>query len=267
MNRPHDTGLEIRLRRASARSHPAPLLFVHGAYTAAWCWDEHFLPFFAQCGYDAAALSLSGHGRSRGRRHLDSLAIADYVRDVREAVAVLGEEPVLIGHSMGGMVVQKYLEQWDAPAAVLMASVPPQGLWGSAMGLAFSRPNLLAELNRLMTGGRVAMESLRTAMFHQPIDEDRLREYAHRMQPESSRAIWDMTLFDLARPARMRRPPLLVLGAEHDPLIPPALVEMTATAYGVEACIVPRIGHGMMLEAGWREPASRIQGWLSGLER
>ena len=97
-----------------------PLLFVHGAYSAAWCWQEHFLGFFAAAGFPSYAVSLSGHGKSRGRKILDHLSIDDYVRDVEEAASGLRGSPVLIGHSMGGFVVQKALERRVAPAAVLM---------------------------------------------------------------------------------------------------------------------------------------------------
>lgn len=120
--------LEI-LAAPAAQSRPGmpPLLFIHGAYTAAWCWAEHFLPYFAQAGFNCQALSLSGHGASRRRDHLDSYSIDDYIKDVAEVTAQLPVPPVLIGHSMGGFVVQKYLEQYPAAAAVLMCSVPPQG--------------------------------------------------------------------------------------------------------------------------------------------
>lgn len=37
-----------------------PLVFVHGSFHAAWCWAEHWLPFFSQNGYDCYALSLLG---------------------------------------------------------------------------------------------------------------------------------------------------------------------------------------------------------------
>jgi len=47
---------------SDARS--TPILFVHGMWHAAWCWAEHFLPYFAQHGYVSHALSLRGHGGS-----------------------------------------------------------------------------------------------------------------------------------------------------------------------------------------------------------
>ena len=82
--------------------------------------------------------------------------------------------PVLIGHSMGGMVAQKYLESHEAAGLVLMASVPPQGLWAAALGLAFQKPGLMNDLNSLLGGGRVALDTLREAMFAQPVSaEDR----------------------------------------------------------------------------------------------
>ncbi|THF59390.1 alpha/beta hydrolase [Pseudothauera rhizosphaerae] len=255
--------LEV-LCRAPAGRHirPTPLLFVHGAYTGAWCWDEHFLPWFAAQGWTSYAVSLSGHGASRRRAPLDSFSLDDYVADLAEVVAKLPEMPVLVGHSMGGMVVQKYLEQGDAPGVVLMSAVPPQGLMSSAVGLMFKKPNLLVDLNRIMGGGQPQLESLLEALFHQPVDDDTLLRYYHLCQPESHRAIWDMTLFNLPRPALMHRPPMLVLGAEHDQLIPPDQVEMTAATYGRRAEILPGLGHGMMLERDWERAARHVAEWL-----
>ena len=63
-----------RLPAGKART---PVLFVHGAYTGAWCWAEHFLDWFAAAGHPAHAVSLSGHGGSRGRRVLASFSIDD----------------------------------------------------------------------------------------------------------------------------------------------------------------------------------------------
>lgn len=269
MNRKATDALEI-LAAVPARPLPGmpPLLFLHGAYTAAWCWQEHFLPFFAAAGFTAHALSFSGHGASRRRERLDSYSIDDYVNDVAEAAATLPEPPVLIGHSMGGFVVQKYLELHAAPAAVLMCSVPPQGLAASAVSMFFGKPGLLVDLNRLMSGGQVALDSLRDALFAQPVSSDDLLRYYRMAQPESHRAIWDMMLFNLPRPHHVLahlnggHANLRVIGAEHDLIIPASLVEMTARSYGVDATIHPGMGHGLMLERDWQAVAQDIADWL-----
>ena len=54
--------LEIVKQEAVGDGHPTPILFVHGMWHAAWCWEEFFLPYFAQHGYESYALSLRGHG-------------------------------------------------------------------------------------------------------------------------------------------------------------------------------------------------------------
>jgi len=251
-------------KMGSKGRHETPLLFVHGAYTAAWCWKEHFLPYFAEQGYASYGLSLSGHGGSRGRKQLDSFGINDYVNDVAEVVAALERPPVLIGHSMGGFVVQKYLDKHAAPAAVLMCAVPPQGLMSAAFGLMFQKPGLLRDLNDLMGGSRVSVDTLREALFAQPVDVEDLARFLRYSQRESHRAIWDMTLFNLPHPSRLKRSPLLVLGGQLDQLIPASLVEMTARTYAVEAEIFPGLGHGLMLERDWRLVAEHVRDWLVG---
>lgn len=247
---------------AGNKQRPTPLLFVHGAYAAAWCWQEHYLRFFAEAGYASYAVSLSGHGGSRGRKHLDTFSITDYAKDVREVAKTLPAPPVLIGHSMGGFVVQKYLERHTAPGAVLTCSVPPQGLMASAVGLLFSKPTLMTDLNKIMGGSHASMETLRDALFAQPVAVDDLERFYRLTQRESHRAIWDMTLFNLPSPSRVKETPLLVQGAELDHLIPASLIEMTARTYGTQAHIFPGMGHGLMLERDWKKPAQHMLDWL-----
>src|SRR5512141_1543613 len=258
--------LEILEAAPSAGGSGRPLLFVHGAFAGAWCWAKHFLPYFAEQGFRACALSLSGHGRSAGRDRLDWLSIADYVRDLEQAVATVGGDPVLVGHSMGGFVVQKYLERAAAPGAVLMASVPPQGLLSASIALAFSNPGLFADLNSMLHRGRASLATLQHALFASPVAPDELLAYYRLMQPESQRAMWDMTFFDLPRLRRERCPPMLVLGADSDVLVPPSQAEQAARSYGTEAEIFTGMGHVMMLEAGWQKVADRIIEWLRAEE-
>jgi pimeloyl-ACP methyl ester carboxylesterase len=63
--------LEVIDKGSSTESHPVPLLFVHGGYHAAWCWDENFLDYFVGKGFRAVAVSLRGHGRSTLSKHRD----------------------------------------------------------------------------------------------------------------------------------------------------------------------------------------------------
>jgi pimeloyl-ACP methyl ester carboxylesterase len=116
--------LEVIDKGSPTESHPAPLLLVHGAWHAAWCWDDGFLEFFANKGFRVLAISLRGHGGSSTPRRLRFISCADYLQDVAAVAADLPTPPVLVGHSMGGYIVQKYLETNHAPAGVLLASVP-----------------------------------------------------------------------------------------------------------------------------------------------
>ena len=266
MNRSRFGDLEVIARAPQGAAHSVPLLFVHGAYTAAWCWEENFLPWFAEAGYASYAVSLSGHGSSRDRHALDQYSINDYVNDVAEVVAALPSPPLIVGHSMGGMVVQKYLERAAAPGVVLMASVPPQGLWSSAVGMVMNKPALLQDLNSVMGGGQPHADTIREAMFYQPVPEEDFARYYQHFHPESHRAIWDMTLFNLPHVSLMADVPMLVLGARHDQIIPPSLVSMTASTYGIEEEIVPEMGHAMMLEPGWEQVAERIHAWIGAIK-
>ena len=139
----------------------------------------------------------------------------------------------------------------------------------ASIALAFSNPGLFADLNSMLHRGRASLATLQHALFASPVALDELQAYYRLMQPESQRAIWDMTFFDLPRLARERCPPLLVLGAENDILVPPSQAEQAAQAYGTEAEIFPGMGHVMMLEARWQKVAERIIEWLrrSGLDQ
>lgn len=242
---------------------PSPLLFVHGAYVGAWCWAEHWLPWFASQGYPAYALSLRAHGRSGGRERLNDFGLAAYADDLLAAIAQLGRTPVLVGHSMGAMVVQKALERGiDCAAAVLICPVPPFGVLPATFSLAFTRPVLFAQIQALAAGHRVSLDALQQAMFSGPLEADRLRRIYARMQPESSRALLDMSGWGLPQPWRAPRVPTLVLGAARDVLIPAALAESSARMLGADYRRLEGLGHAVMLETGWQDAARAVREWL-----
>ncbi len=244
--------LEVIDKGACSAEHPVPLLFVHGATHAAWCWDDHFLGYFADLGYRAVALSLRGHGGSNWTA-VRNCSIADFVEDVSSVAAGLPRVPVLIGHSMGGFVVQKYLESYLAPAAVLMASVPPRGMHG-----ALWRSTVL----RLRSHPFVMADHLRELFFHPDTPDDVVADCLARLSTETpSRAMLDMLGRNLARPGRVRTP-LLVLGGGDDRSVTRSEVCATARAYGTVAEIMLGMGHDMMLEPHWEAVARHIDGWL-----
>jgi non-heme chloroperoxidase len=247
-------------------ARPAPLLFVHGAFAGAWMWADNFLPWFARQGYCSYALSLRGHGDSEGGDNLDALSITDYVEDTAIAAAWLSDQhaqpPALIGHSMGGFVVQKYLENNRAPAAALLCAVPPQGLLLSQFNLLAQRPGLLMEINKLLSGEDVGRAAVREALFAQPVDNALLEHFRARMQLESQRALWDMSVFNLPLLPAALRPPLLIIGAEKDALVPAFLVEATARTYSMKAHIFKGMGHAVTHEKDWPQVAGRLKNWL-----
>ena len=254
-------GLEVIAAGPSAGGRP--ILFVHGAFAGAWMWDEVYLPYFASAGYEAWAVSLRGHGECEGRAIIDHHSIRDYVDDVMAVADAMPAPPVLAGHSMGGFVVQKVLEHRSAPAAVLMASVPPQGLLAASFHLAFSHPDLFVQINRLLGGADIPAEAVADALFARPLAPALMRRALRQMSQESQRAIWDMSMFNLVSMHAVHRTPLMVLGAEEDRLVPAFVVQSTARAYGVPDHLFTGHGHGFPLEPGGERIADVVIRWLA----
>ncbi len=261
--------LEVLSRKPAGSARRPALLFVHGAYAAAWCWAEHFLPWFARAGYECHAVSLRGHGASEGGAILQHASLEDYVKDVTGVAASIGRPLVLIGHSMGGAVVQRCIGRCDAAGLALLASVPPLGLWGSALELSWRDPFLLAQLAFVQSGHTnfANFAALRTALFSPDLPDAQAWEYLSRMQPESQRVLVDLSLLHLAPHPPVGTIETLVLGGTRDALFPPAIVQSTARSYDVDAVLLPGLSHLLMLEPRWKDVAGHILGWLGGLHR
>jgi pimeloyl-ACP methyl ester carboxylesterase len=255
--------IEVITQEPGSTPRPIPLLFVHGMWHAAWCWAEHFMPYFAQHGYTSYALSLRGHGASEGRERLRWTALTEYVADVAQVVSQIENPPALVGHSMGGIIVQKYLESHHVPAAVLMASIPSNGVLGGTLRFASRHPLLFLKTNLTMSlihvVGTPAL--VREGLFSADLLQEKVEAYAARLQDESYRAYVDAMILNLPRPKRVETP-MLVLGAGDDAFFSPASVERTGHAYRTQAEIFPAMAHNMMLESGWQTVADRILGWL-----
>jgi pimeloyl-ACP methyl ester carboxylesterase len=254
---------------SGAARHAPPLLFVHGAYVGGWCWAEHFLPHFAAHGYRAHAVDLERTVPIRWPLKWNPHAsLSDYVGTIEAAIDALGETPVLIGHSMGGYLVQQYLLRNEAPAAVLMASVPPRGLLTAATQLAFANPLAFQQIQMLQWLGAQTVnsafgtEGLRQPLFSPHLPDAKVKEYTARARPESPQAIMEMTLPLASGRVPPERLNVLVMGGDLDRLIPASDIHATAKHFATEAVIIDEVGHAMMLDQHWPEVAGSILGWL-----
>jgi len=256
--------LEIISKYPDGEPYPTPLLFIHGTLHTAACWDVHFLDYFVQHGYAAHALNLRGHGNSEGRENLRWTRIVDFVEDVVNAVQQLPSPPILIGHSMGGFIIQHYLEDHDIPGAVLLSSASPFGLLPTAIRTARRQPWAFAKVNLTMSllPMIATPELVGEAFFSNDLPEELLVKYWKQTQDDSFRAFLDMVALDLPKPEKVKTP-VLVLGAGQDNMIGRREVEVTARAYNTQAVIIPDVAHNSMLEQRWQSVAKQVLTWLN----
>ena len=235
------------------------ILLVHGAWHGPWCWDD-FAARLSERGHDVRTVQLRGHDQRPDRIWHRVLS---YVDDLARAAADFPDHPVVVGHSLGGLVTQKYLERAAAPAAVLMASIPPGGTMGLTARLAARHPLNFVKVNLLMTLRPVVStpDLVRELLFTADTPQQIVDACFDRLQDESYPAYLDTMLFALARPRRVTAP-VLVLGAEKDGVFTIGEVRRTARAYRSEAEIFPGMGHDMMLDVGWQQVADRIDAWV-----
>jgi pimeloyl-ACP methyl ester carboxylesterase len=261
---PPEANLEVRKRLPANGSRKPPLLFVHGGYCDAWFWEPYFLPWFAARGYPAYALSLRGHGASGGADTLFIAGLEDYETDVEHVAGTLKAPPILVGHSMGAAIVERIVAKRPVRGAALLAPLPPAGLLPIATRLAASHPNYLMHMGGVDPSSLSAevLDALRPFYFSPEVPASVLAEAARHLNPESPRALFDLSLrLHWALPQQDHRP-MFVLGAEADLICTPEDVRATAQHHNVEPTILPGLAHLLMLEPGWEQAAKALEGWL-----
>jgi pimeloyl-ACP methyl ester carboxylesterase len=244
--------LEV-ISRLPSRPRPAPpILFVHGAWHGAWCWDEFFLDHFAARGYAAHALSFRAHGESEGRGGLHRCRIRHYVEDVAAVAAALPSRPILVGHSMGGFVVQKFLETQSAPAAFLLASIPPNGARSTYARLMRNRPLDVLRANATLSLWPFISDPERAQrlLFSASALRGDVARRHRLLQDESMLSALDCLALERVA-ANQVRSPIHVMGAADDAIVTGYELKATARAYGVEPEVFDDIAHDMMLDPNW----------------
>lgn len=264
--RPH-MQLETISKTPDQRISDTSIVLIHGAWHGAWCWEDNFLDYFLSRGWETHAISLRGHGGSEGGSKLRWTSIRDYVADIEQVVSTLGRPPILVGHSMGGFVVQKFLEKHEVPGAVLLASVPHTG--NRRVTMRFARKYPLSFLASLLTLSPYWLlrkpGMLSWACYSDQVEADTLANHHKKLGEESFRASLDMgNPKGLPNPSK-NNSPVLVVGSENDALISVREVKQNAAALGVDAKIFQGMPHFVMSAAGWENVANCIAEWARNL--
>jgi pimeloyl-ACP methyl ester carboxylesterase len=243
---------------AKPRAAP-PIIFVHGSWHGAWCWEDNFLSYFSKLGFACYAVNLRGHGASLGTRDVRFCRIRHFVEDLAEAVAVIGPKPILVGHSLGGFVVQKYLEHAQADLGVLLASIPPNGAFRMLKRIIASQPmdllraNLTFSLRPLFS----TPEKVKTNLFSASTPDEIVHKCAARLQDDVIVGFLDYLFLDLVKTSKITTK-ILTFGASDDHMIDKIDVEATGRAYGRTPVLIPDLGHDLMLDRNWETAAAAI---------
>jgi len=261
-----------KLTLASAQPRPGtdprpPMLFIPGYFASAWVY-ESYLPFFADRGYAGFALNLRGREGSAlpSGTVLGRVSMNDFIDDARQAARWLAERlsrPIVVGHSMGGLIAQKLGEEGLARALVLLSSAPPRGI--SVMSGKLLRRQL-RYLPALLRSKRVVprWSDMRELVLNRVPEDEQQAAFA-RFVSDSGRAGREMSLGGVkvdAERVRANGCPVLVVTSDDDRFIPPRIAQRIAQRYRAPVYMARGHGHLMLQEPGWSEPASFIASWL-----
>lgn len=249
------------------RAQP-PILFIPGFCASAWVY-ESYLPFFAERGYPGFALNLRGREASPlpSGTFLGRVSLTDYVEDAEQAAKWIADrlgQPIVFGHSMGGLIAQKLGEEGLARALVLLSPVPPRGI--SMM----TGPVLRRQLKYLPTLLRSRrfeprFRDMRALVMNRIPESEQQTTFA-RFVPDSGRAAREMSFGSLRVDAERLRGngnKMLVVTSDEDRLIPQHVAQRIAQRYRAPLYVARGHGHLMLKEPGWEEAANFIGGWLS----
>ena len=247
------------------------VVMAHGAFCGGWAFERFRRPFEAR-GWRVLTPDLRGHAASAPGSDVAGVSMADYAADLVRFCADLPAPPVLVGHSMGGLVCQLAARRIAPQAMVLLAPSPPWGVNGSTIEEAVAAASV--NLMDPFLSGAVAPD--RELMRRYSLDRMPAAErnaVLARLRPESARALREVLTWWLdpfmttsVGPGPLPVPTLAVAGAR-DVVHPPATVRMAAQRIGAAFHAMPGMSHWLIGEPGWEAVAELCAGWVERQDR
>lgn len=256
--------------RATNKKKP-PVVMIHGGFCGPWAWDD-FASRFRAAGYPVETPALRHHEAAKPAPALATTSLVDYAMDLERQIAEMKTPPILVGHSMGGLLAQMLAARQKIAAAILLA---PSAPWGVPPSTLFEIGAAQSLMLRVGFWSAVLEPNFDIAAAHSldRFSKNRRAEIFGRMIPESGRATFEMLHWglDMRRASevdiRKVQCPLLFLAGSGDRINPPGTVERTARLYKDRARfeIMPGMSHWLIGEPGWEAVCDRSLAWLDSL--
>jgi pimeloyl-ACP methyl ester carboxylesterase len=244
---------------------------VHGAFCGGWVFDRFKAPF-ERAGHACLAPDLPGHAPGEGASAVCGQSMSHYVRAVTGLIDACDEAPILVGHSLGGLVAQIAATRRRLGGLILLAPSAPWGVPGGSMEEAAAVIGLMS-LGAYWTQA-VAPDAgiARTYSLDRMAPAER-EATAARMGPESGRALWetfqwwmDPFMTTNVAPARIKAP-VLALAGGGDRIHPPAAVRQTAARLGGAFRAYDGMSHWLIGEPGYEQVAEDCLAWLARAQK
>jgi len=248
------------------------IVFLTGAFLHHSCWNE-WAGFFERQGYSVLTPPWPNKDAPPDvlrSRHPDPEVAAMRLKRLTafftDTVMRLSERPILIGHSLGGLIAQQLLAGGLAAKAVAIHSVPPQGVFAPSFSFLRAGWPALGFFTRASKTYMMSFPQWQYGFANGMPQDWQEREYCLAI-PESKRVVRD-TIGGAARvDFRQTRPPLLLVAGEADRTIPAKLNFANYRRYAnpdsvTEYKLFPGRNHGVLLQPGWEEVATYILDWI-----
>ncbi len=247
------------------------MVMIHGMFCSSWHWNN-YESFFKAEGYQCIVPTLRYHDMDpEGRPHpkLGTTSLFDYAEDLEDLILHLGEKPILMGHSMGGLLSQILGSRGLAKALVLLTPAPPSGINALRYSVIKSFWSVLTKWGFWRNPHRLSFEASVYAMLHLlPIEEQ--RAVYKKFVYESGRAAAEIGFWflDSKRASKIDESkvscPVLVISGAKDRITPAAVTRKVASKYKTVSTYkeLESHAHWVLSEPGWEKVAEFISGWL-----